>query len=163
MNSVCFKTDWAKRFPPFVLRRSSFVIPWSFIRARPPAKCSRSDQIWNLSHSPQRSLRTQRKKFKNNLCALRDLCGEIKIKNRLKSFIVSYERGLRLKDSRSDQIWNLSRSPQRSLRTQRKKIKNNLCALRDLCGEIKIKNRLKSFIVSYERVPPAKGQPVWSG
>ena len=41
-------------------------------------------------------------------------------------------------------------SPQSSLRTLRKKILNNLCALRVLCGEILLGNGIGSHEVSYK-------------
>jgi hypothetical protein len=41
-------------------------------------------------------------------------------------------------------------SPQSSQRTLRKKILNNLCALRVLCGEILLENGIEIHEVSYE-------------
>jgi hypothetical protein len=41
-------------------------------------------------------------------------------------------------------------SPQSSQRTLRKKIKNNLCDLRVLCGEILLENGIRFYEVSYK-------------
>jgi hypothetical protein len=41
-------------------------------------------------------------------------------------------------------------SPQRTLRTPRKKILNKLCDLRDLCGEIFLENGIGYYEVSYK-------------
>jgi hypothetical protein len=64
------------------------------VSAQPPAKKTAGQIEKETNSSPQSSQRTLRKKIKNNLCALRVLCGEILLENGIGFHEVSYERRL---------------------------------------------------------------------
>jgi len=61
------------------------------VSAPPPAKKTAGQIEKETNSSPQSSQRTLRKKFLNNFCALRVLCGEILLENGIGFHEVSYK------------------------------------------------------------------------